>query len=70
MGQDEIVKQLKKYEWLTVKELSQLTKIGKTSVSCAVKRLYDRGELLRKIVKLNDYNNHVTLKYKLKDYEP
>jgi len=70
MGQDEIVKQLKKYEWLTVRELSQLTKIGKTSVSCAVKRLYDNGELLRKVVSLNNNYNHVAYKYKLKEYEP
>lgn len=50
MGQGDVLKLLKEDEWMTVKDVSDLTETGRSSVSQNLKRLYEQGEILKRVI--------------------
>lgn len=56
MGQNDVVQELKKEDWLSPQQISDRLNIGKSSVLVSLKKLLEYDEVLKKEVKVGEKN--------------
>ena len=67
MGQQEIQKILRKGNWLSIKEISEILNQGVSSVTANLLRMYENGDVIRKREKIgNSFRSHYLYKLRWK----